>query len=257
MRTMTARIQTLQPASWMETITALLSSNPAVRHKAFKALFHCQAAAVSKPTFAVKLKWTSNLNAIAVWLWSERRKTTGAKFPHTQNERALTLRFVHKGLYGANCRALDDITAIFERHNALCRIMKGRTHFKKLISFPFVLQSDDTNPPTMAACFAGRRTESKSARFCEAQRAATAEKGPRGKRSSFIERTPLRRALPSDNTGYEKLRWKTSKRQRDPVFVPVTHNCEDKVGDLCFALERRLLKSRERSRHSAVYLPDI
>lgn len=83
----------------------------------------------------------------------------------THRTSALTLRFVHKGLYGANCRAFDDITAIFERHNALCRIMKGTTHFKKLISFPFVLQSDDTNPPTMAACFAGRRTESKSARF--------------------------------------------------------------------------------------------
>lgn len=138
---------------------------------------------------------------------SERRKTTGAKFPHTQSERALTLRFVHKGLYGANCRALDDITAIFERHNALCRIMKGTTHFKKLISFPFVLQSDDTNPPDNGCVFCREANGIEKRAFCEAQRAAAAaEKGPRGKRSSFIERTPLRRALPSDDTGYEKLR---------------------------------------------------
>lgn len=103
----------------------------------------------------------------------------------------------------------------------------------------------------------GGERNRKSARFVKRSVRPRQKRGRGGKRSSFIERTPLRRALPSDDTGYEKLRWKTSKRQREPVFVPVTHNCEDKVGDLCFALERRLLKSRERSRHSAVYLPDI
>lgn len=175
----------------------------------------------------------------------------------TRRTSALTLRLVHKGLYGANCRAHDDIATIFERHNAHCHIMKGTTHFKKLISFPFVLQSDDTNPPTMAECFAGRRAESKKRSFCEAQRAAAAEKGPRGNRSSFIERTPLRRALPSGNTGARSCVEKLARGKGSRFWSQLHTNCKDKVGDLCFALERRLLKARERSRHSAVYLPDI
>lgn len=126
------------------------------------------------------------MNAITVWLRSEpeeeeEEKNHGSQIPPHAETSALTLRFVHKGLYGANCRALDDITAIFELHNAHCRIMKGTTHFKKLISFPFVLQSDDTNPPTMAECFAARRTESKSDRFVKRQPFFRGRKGPRGR----------------------------------------------------------------------------
>lgn len=114
-----------------------------------------------------------------------RRKPREPNSP-THGTSTLTLGFVHKDLYGANCRALDDINAIFELHNAHCRIMKGTTHFKKLISFPFVLQSDDTNPPTMAECFAGRRMESKSDRFVKRQPFFRSRKRPRGRRLSFF-----------------------------------------------------------------------
>lgn len=101
----------------------------------------------------------------------------GSQIPPTHGATALTRRLVHKGLHGANCRALDDISAIFERHNAHCRIMNGTTHFKKLISFPFVLPSDDTNPSTMAECSEWNR---KSDRLVWRQLFFRSREGPGG-----------------------------------------------------------------------------